>query len=267
MTDREPSKEGATAGEAPAGPPLATTEVRAEPISALVRAVPGLPRAVSFLPALVAAIAFAWFASFLPAVAEGQVFVWSRPWIESLDIDFAFRLDGLGLVFAMLITGIGALVLLYTAGYFSGDPRIGRLLTLLVLFAISMLGLTLADDAVTLFLFWEGTTVTSFLLVGFDFQKAYARRAALQALLITGLGGLALLGGLLVLGGMLGTYRISEMNAAGDAIRASAAYGPVLTLFCSRRSRNRPSFRSISGFRARWRRRRRSPPTCTPPRW
>ena len=112
-------------------------------------------------------------------------------------MDFAFRLDGLALAFALLICGIGALVLLYTATYFRTDRRLGSLLLTLVAFAISMLGLVTADDAITLFVFWEGTTVTSWLLVGFDHERASARAAALQALLVTGLGGLALLAGLL----------------------------------------------------------------------
>ncbi|MEL6773247.1 MAG: hydrogen gas-evolving membrane-bound hydrogenase subunit E, partial [Pseudomonadota bacterium] len=125
----------------------------------------------------------------------------------------------------------GALIFLYAAGYFLGDPRAGRIITLLFLFAIAMLGLVLADDVVTLFLFWEGTTVTSFLLVGFDYQKAYARRAALQALLVTGMGGLALLGGLILLGDFAGSYRLSEMIAMGPAVSEAAIYGPVLALF------------------------------------
>ena len=93
-----------------------------------------------------------------------------------------------------------------------------------------MLGLVTADDAVTLFLFWEGTTVTSWLLIGFDHERASARAAALQALLVTGLGGLALLAGLLVMGGIAGTYRLSEMNAMGDLFRTSAFYPAIFAL-------------------------------------
>ncbi len=182
------------------------------------------------LPALGAAAATAWFAGFLPEVARGEVPVFVAPWVPALDIDFAFRLDGLALAFALLICGIGAMVFLYAATYFRSDRRLGSLLLTLVAFAVSMLGLVAADDAITLFVFWEGTTITSWLLVGFDHERASARAAALQALLVTGLGGLALLAGLLVMGGMAGTYRLSEMNAMGEMFRASPLYQGVFWL-------------------------------------
>jgi len=204
--------------QGPATPPPTRPELR------------GPGEVIALLPSIAAAAVFLWFLSFAGKVAHHGTAEYVLEWMPALGISFAFRLDGLSWIFSLLISGIGALIYLYTACYFRGDPRLGRLLTLLVLFGISMLGLVLADDAITLFLFWEGTTITSFLLVGFDYEKAYARRAALQALLVTGLGGLALLGGLLILGNQQGTYRLSEFNAAGDAIRASALYFPVLAL-------------------------------------
>ncbi|MEL6197543.1 MAG: proton-conducting transporter membrane subunit, partial [Pseudomonadota bacterium] len=203
---------------------------KTEPIDALLARYPRLPEALLFAPSVIATVAFLFFLTFLPGVVGGEVYTLVQPWIPSLGIEFAFLIDGLGLIFALLVTGIGALILLYAAGYFRTDPRAGRIISLLFLFAIAMLGLVLADDVVTLFLFWEGTTVTSFLLVGFDYQKAYARRAALQALLVTGFGGLALLGGLVVLGDFAGSYRLSAFNGMGPAIVASAVYGPVLAL-------------------------------------
>jgi multicomponent Na+:H+ antiporter subunit A len=183
-----------------------------------------------FLPALVAAAAALWFAAFVPAVARGEIPELVVPWVPALGIELAFRLDGLALAFALLITGIGALVFLYAAAYFRTDRRLGSLLLTLVAFAVSMLGLVTADDAITLFVFWEGTTVTSWLLVGFDHERASARAAALQALLVTGLGGLALLAAALVMGGLAGTFRLSEMNAAGDLFRASPAYPAIFWL-------------------------------------
>ncbi|MGF1552899.1 MAG: hydrogen gas-evolving membrane-bound hydrogenase subunit E [Paracoccaceae bacterium] len=209
--------------------PAADTPRRALDVAKAVVAAP--PRdAWRFLPAAISGIAFLWFLTYLPSVAHGETYVYARPWIEPLGIELAFLIDGLGLVFALLVTGIGALVFLYAAGYFEGDPRSPRILSLLFLFAVAMLGLVLADDVVTLFVFWEGTTITSFLLVGFDYEKAYARRAALQALLGTGLGGRALLGGLVVLGDAMGSYRLSELNTMGEAITASALYTPILAL-------------------------------------
>ena len=170
----------------------------------------------------------------MPAVARGEIPELVIPWVPALGIDLAFRLDGLALAFALLICGIGAMVFLYAATYFRTDRRLGSLLLTLVAFAISMLGLVTADDAITLFVFWEGTTVTSWLLVGFDHERASARAAALQALLVTGLGGLALLAGLLVMGSLAGTYRLSAMNAAGDLFRASPAYPAIFWLVVAR---------------------------------
>ncbi len=183
-----------------------------------------------FLPAILAALATLWFARFVPVVASGAAPSLVMPWVPALGVDFAFRLDGLSLAFALLITGIGAMVLLYSAAYFRSDRRLGALLLTLSAFAIAMLGLVTADDAITLFVFWEGTTITSWLLVGFDHEKASARSAALQALLVTGFGGLALLAGLLVMGNIAGTARLSEMNALGDIFRDSPAYPAIFWL-------------------------------------
>ncbi len=182
------------------------------------------------VPALLAAVSTIWFATFLGPVSRGETFEFVRPWAPELGVDIAFRLDGLSLAFALLITGIGAICLLYASAYFRTDRRLGSLLITLVLFAISMLGLVLADDAITLFVFWEATTITSFLLVGFDHEKAKSRAAAQQALLVTGSGGLALLAGMLVMGAQAGTYRLSEMNALGDMFRASSAYPWIFAL-------------------------------------
>ncbi|TVQ56083.1 MAG: DUF4040 domain-containing protein [Rhodobacteraceae bacterium] len=182
------------------------------------------------VPALLSALAAWWFFGFVPAVHGGETvfFVWD--WAPQLGVSFAFAIDGLGLVFALLVTGIGALVLLYAAEYFRTHPQRDRLLVLLVLFELSMLGLVLADDALTLFLFWEGTTVTSFLLIGFDHEKAEARAKAVQALIVTGLGGVALLAGLLLAGQQTGTYRLSELGDYALTLRNGGMYQGVFWL-------------------------------------
>ncbi|HVL20317.1 MAG TPA: proton-conducting transporter membrane subunit, partial [Amaricoccus sp.] len=190
----------------------------------------GLGSAARFLPAVAAAAATLGFAGLVPAVGRGEIPSVGAPWVPLLGIDFAFRIDGLALAFALLICGIGALVLLYTAAYFATDRRLGSLLVTLVAFAVSMLGLVCADDAITLFVFWEATTITSWLLVGFDHQRASARAAALQALLVTGGGGLALFAGLLLMARISGTYRLSEMNALGDVFRQSPLYVAIFSL-------------------------------------
>ncbi|RIL06712.1 MAG: Na(+)/H(+) antiporter subunit A [Proteobacteria bacterium] len=168
-------------------------------------------------------------ASLVPAVAGGAAPSVAVPWLPALGVALAFRVDGLSLLFALLISGIGALVLLYAHRYLRGHPHAARLQLFLTLFMLSMLGLVLADDAVVLFVFWELTTVTSYLLIGFDSESAKSRRAALQAMLVTGSGGLALLVGLLILGGVTGTLRISEWIAAGS-VAGQVAYTAVFAL-------------------------------------
>ena len=136
------------------------------------------------------------------------------PWAPSLGLEFAFRLDAVALAMVVLVSGVGALILLYCVGYFGPqDEEAPRTGALLLAFAGAMLGLVLADDLLTLYVFWELTSVASFLLVGQSGATREARRAAVQALLVTVLGGLAMLLGFVLLGTAAGTYRISGIVA------------------------------------------------------
>ncbi len=159
---------------------------------------------------------FAFFLRYLPEVAAGAPVLWSWDWIPSLQIRLSFWLDGLSLMFALLITGIGALVMLYAARYLAGHPQYNRFALYLFSFMLSMLGLVLANNLITLFVFWELTTFTSYLLIGFSHTDPKSRRNALQALLLTAAGGLALLAGFILLGVTQGTFEISEIIAAGS---------------------------------------------------
>jgi len=170
---------------------------------------------LSIVLALLCVAGFALGISLIDEVGAGLAPSLSIAWLPALDVALAFRIDGLALLFVLLVTGIGALIFVYTSAYFKGDPRLVRLQWQLGAFTIAMLGVVTADDVISLFVFWELTTVTSFLLVGFDNEKAKARRAALQALLVTGMGGLALLAGLLLLADVAGSTRLSEIVAAG----------------------------------------------------
>ena len=176
------------------------------------------------------ALLFAHFARFLGPSAAGQAVEESWPWVAGMGIRLAFRLDGLSLLFALLVTGIGALVLVYGGGYLKGDPRLGRFFSATLFFMGAMLGLVLADDAIALFVFWELTSVSSYLLIGFDHEQEKARKAALQALFVTGAGGLALLAGLLLLGKVAGTFQLSALGAQAAAIQAHPLYLPALLL-------------------------------------
>jgi multicomponent Na+:H+ antiporter subunit A len=176
------------------------------------------------------ALLFAHFARFLGPSAAGQAVEESWPWVAGLGIRLAFRLDGLSLLFALLVTGIGALVIVYGGGYLKGDPRLARFYSATFFFMAAMLGLVLADDAIALFVFWELTSVSSYLLIGFDHEQEKARKSALQALFVTGAGGLALLAGLLLLGKVAGTLQLSALGAQAATIQGDALYLPALLL-------------------------------------
>lgn len=173
---------------------------------------------------------FAFFAGYLPAMAAGSSVETDIAWVPDLGIHLAFRLDGLALLFALLITGIGTLVVIYATGYMAGHIYEGRFYLMLLAFLSAMLGLVLADNLLTVFLFWELTSITSYLLIGFEHQKAEARSAALQAFLVTGGGGLALLGGLILLGMAGGTYQISDLAGMGSTLAGHAFFLPALLL-------------------------------------
>ena len=170
----------------------------------------------------------ALFISVAPAIVAGDAQSESWVWVERLGVALSFRVDGLSLVFALLICFVGGIVLLYTSSYLEGNPRLGYFYAVLLGFMTSMLGLVVADNLLLLFVFWELTSVTSFLLIGFAHERPSARRAAIQALLVTGLGGLALLAGLLLLGLAAGTFTISELPMSG--IAGHALYIPIAIL-------------------------------------
>jgi multicomponent Na+:H+ antiporter subunit A len=184
----------------------------------------------AWLLALAPLLAFAHFASLLPMVADGQVIRGGYAWVPSLNLDFAWLLDGLSVTFALLITGIGALVVLYAGGYLKGHPDLGRFFSFIFLFMGSMLGLVVSDNFLMLFVFWELTSITSFLLIGFDHRREASRRAALQALVVTGGGGLLLLAGLLLIWSTTGATQLSVLLQSGDLLRANPYYLPVLIL-------------------------------------
>jgi multicomponent Na+:H+ antiporter subunit A len=155
----------------------------------------------------------------------------ASPWVPGLGVELSFLLDGLSLLFALLITGLGTLIVIYTGGYLAGHPLLGRFYGFLLLFMSSMLGLVLADNIVVLFVFWELTSFSSYLLIGFDHQRPEARRFALQALLVTSAGGLALLAGLLLLAGVAGgSFELSTILLAGEQVPQHPLYPAIFVL-------------------------------------
>ena len=144
------------------------------------------------------------------------------PWIPSLGIELAFRIDGLALLFLLLITGIGSMVFVYAAGYMAGVAGRKRLFVLLLAFMLAMLGCVTSDNLILLFLFWEMTSLTSFMLVGFKHEYEASRKSAQQALMVTAGGGLVLLAGVILLGQIAGTYSISTLVETAPTWRDSA---------------------------------------------
>jgi multicomponent Na+:H+ antiporter subunit A len=173
---------------------------------------------------------FVYFASLAPRIRDGDNIAWSREWVASLGVDLSFYIDGLALLFALLICGMGALVLIYSDGYMAGRHQVDRFYAFLLLFMASMLGLVLAGNLLTLFVFWELTSFSSYFLIGIENDREPARRAALQALLVTGGGGLAVLAGFVLLGQAAGTYEVTDLLQNPGSLQEHTHYHAILAL-------------------------------------
>lgn len=167
--------------------------------------------------------------SMLPRTIAGGFYRFEFPWIPSLGVQMSFMLDGLSVVFALIISGIGFFITLYSSDYLHGHHHTGRFFFFLHAFMLSMLGLVIADNALALFIFWELTTIFSYLLIGFEHKKESSRLSARQALLVTGAGGLVLLIGFLLLEIITGTYEISRMETLAPQLKSHPLYGIILT--------------------------------------
>jgi multicomponent Na+:H+ antiporter subunit A len=184
----------------------------------------------AWLLALVPATLFLHWAGMAGDIATGGRITGGLQWIPSLGVNFSWLIDGLSLTFALLITGIGTLIILYAGAYLKGYPNQGRFIAFMFLFMGAMQGLVLSDSFLMLFVFWELTSITSFLLIGFDHKREAARRAAFQALVVTGLGGLVLLAGFIVIWNITGVREMSLLLATGDTLRDSPFYLLALIL-------------------------------------
>jgi len=188
----------------------------------------GAVKAVRWAAVAVPATLAVWFLSMIPAVESAPIRV-AWDWVPTMGVDLAFRVDGLGLLFALLITVIGTFIFLFSASYMKGYPASGRFTFILLAFMLSMLGVVTADNLILIFIFWELTSITSFLLIGTDFKNPEGRRAATQALVVTGGGGLALMAGMILLGEAAGTYSLTAILEAGS-IAGHELYGGILVL-------------------------------------
>lgn len=187
-------------------------------------------RAAAWVLALLPASLFAAFLRFAPIIESGRTITERWAWVPSLGVELALRLDGFAFLFCLLITGIGTLVVIYAGAYLSEKPdrARARFFVLVLLFMTAMLGAVLADDLLVLFLFWEATSVLSFLLIGFDAESASARRSALMSLRVTAGGGLALLAAIILIGATLGSYSIAEAGARAPELARSPWIVPIM---------------------------------------
>ncbi|GLU88728.1 Na+/H+ antiporter subunit A [Agromyces sp. NBRC 114283] len=187
-------------------------------------------RRVFLVIALLPAAVFGWLLTLLPEIVAGGVVTERVEWIQALDVALAFRLDGLALLLSLVVTGVGALVLAYCTWYFRDDePALGRFAALLLAFAGVMLGLVTSDDVYVMFMFWEATSVLSYLLIGHYTGRRESRGAALQALTVTTFGGLAMLVGLVLLTVEGGTTSIAEL-VANPVTGVAGEWGIALVL-------------------------------------
>ncbi|EKB47857.1 putative monovalent cation/H+ antiporter subunit A [Cecembia lonarensis] len=188
-----------------------------------LRAIPSLLSAVPIL-------LFLYFISQLSSIREGQFLLEKISWIPQLGINLSFRLDGLSMLFSLMITGIGALVFVYTSYYLKGHPYLDRFYGYLSMFMASMLGVVLSDNLITLFIFWELTSISSFFLIGFNNEEESSRKSAMVALGITGFGGLVMLAGFVWIGSAAGTYSLTELMTQPEVLTGNSGYVWILVL-------------------------------------
>ncbi len=163
-------------------------------------------------------------------VFNGKTIIQTWPWLTQVGIDFSFRLDALGLLFSLLITGIGTLIYIYAYYYLSPKNSLSKLYVLLMLFMAAMLGISLSNNLILLLIFWELTSISSFLLVGYWSNYDAAQRGSRMALTITGMGGLCMLGGFVLLAQITGTYQIDQILTMSSQIQQHPLFVPTLLL-------------------------------------
>ena len=171
-----------------------------------------------------------YLASLLPSAAMETPETFTYQWAKQFGASLSFRADGLGLLFAILISGIGTLIVIYAGDYLKKNKNLGRFYGWLFGFMGAMLGVALSDNLLLLFVFWEFTSLSSFILIGFEHEKENARASALQALLVTGGGGLAMLAGIILLGQAGGTLELSALLSNAKAVQSHPLYLPALIL-------------------------------------
>lgn len=171
-----------------------------------------------------------YFLQFFEQIINGEQISTTFTWVESLNIHVTFYLDGLSFLFSLLILSIGVLIFIYSHGYMKSSEHIGKFFSYMLLFMGAMLGLVISGNLITMFVFWELTSITSFLLIGFHNENKKARSAALQAIIVTELGGLCLLAGFILIGNIGGNYEIHDLLSKKEVLIENSLYLPILFL-------------------------------------
>ncbi|WP_347267628.1 monovalent cation/H+ antiporter subunit A [Paracoccus sp. (in: a-proteobacteria)] len=180
--------------------------------------------------ATVTGIALLGLCLHIPAIVAGEAVTARLQWLPALGLNANFRIDGLGLLFGILILGIGLLIILYARHYLSRQDPVGQFYCYLMLFQGAMLGIVLSDNILLLLVFWELTSLSSFLLIGYWKHLPEGRQGARMALTVTGMGGLAMIAGMLILGRIAGSFDLGDIVQAREAVQASPLYLPALLL-------------------------------------
>lgn len=175
---------------------------------------------------------FVYFFSFLPTIQQEGAVLFTQQWVPSLRIHLNFNLDGLSLLFSLLITGIGTLVFFYTTYYLKGHEKLMRFYAFLSIFMAAMLGLVLSNNLITLFIFWELTSISSFFLIGFNNTELSSRKSAITALAVTGFGGMTLLAFAVMVGQLTDTYEITELLSHSEVLTQGNHATLLLILLC-----------------------------------
>ncbi|WP_156854070.1 Na+/H+ antiporter subunit A [Oceanobacillus sp. AG] len=185
---------------------------------------------IGLLPMIVAVSLFSYLLFYIPQIANGKTFLHTISWIPSYGINFTAYLDGLSLILALLITGIGTLVILYSIYYLSENEQLGHFYTYLMLFMGAMLGVVLSDNMMVLYVFWELTSISSFLLIAFWYQRKRSREGAQKSLLITVSGGFGMLIGFLMIYTMTGTLSVREVIQIMPEMTGHGLFVPAMLL-------------------------------------
>ncbi|WP_078544273.1 Na+/H+ antiporter subunit A [Litchfieldia alkalitelluris] len=176
-------------------------------------------------------VLFIYFFQFISETMNGVSTIESAPWIPSLGINFTAYIDGLGLLFALLITGIGSLVILYSIYYLSKEKEaIHNFYVYLLMFMGAMLGVVLSDNVIVLYTFWELTSLSSFLLIGYWYHREKSRYGAQKSMLITVFGGLSMLAGFILLSIMTNTFSVREMIGQVATLPEHSLFIPAMLL-------------------------------------